>query len=66
MAFSQSDLDALQSAMAKGARRLKMGQEEVEFRSLAEMERMESRIKRELGLTAPRRIAYPTTESGWR
>lgn len=66
MAYTQSDLDALQSAMARGARRLKMNGEEVEFRSLSEMERLETRIKQDLGLVDARKPIRPVTSSGWR
>ena len=66
MAYTQSDLDALQSAMARGARRLKMDGEEVEFRSLDEMVRLETRIKRELGQSSAGRLMKPQTSTGWR
>jgi hypothetical protein len=66
MAYTAEDLAALQSAIARGARRLRMNGEEVEFRDLSEMERIEAKIKAELGLTTRRRIFNPTTESGWR
>lgn len=66
MAYSQDDLDTLQRAMAKGARRLRMNGEEVEFRDLAEMERLETKIKRELGQSSGKRILYPNTATGWR
>ncbi|WP_243612937.1 phage head-tail joining protein [Shimia aestuarii] len=66
MAYTQSDLDALQSAMARGARRLKMDGEEVEFRSLDEMMRLESRIKQDLGQANASRVIRPQTSTGWR
>jgi len=66
MAYSQGDLDALQASMAKGVRKARLGDEEVEFRTLSEMERMEAKIKRELGLTATSRTFQPVTKSGWR
>lgn len=66
MAYTQSDLDKLQAAMARGAKRLKMGDEEVEFRSLAEMQALEKQIKAALGLTSSRRTITPSTTSGWR
>lgn len=66
MAYTQSDLDALQSAIAKGTRRVRLNGEEVEFRDLKEMERIEAKIKGELGLTTAKRIRYPQTSSGWR
>ncbi|MFY0619030.1 phage head-tail joining protein [Shimia sp.] len=66
MAYSQTDLDRLQAAIAKGARKVRMGSEEVEFRSLAEMERTEQKIKRDLGHVKSGRIAQINTSSGWR
>lgn len=66
MAYTQSDLNALQKAMARGARRVKMNGEEVEFRSLKEMERLETRMKQELGLIESRKVIRPVTSSGWR
>lgn len=66
MAYTQTDLDELQRAIAKGARVVSFDGQRVEFRDLHEMERLEAKIKNELGLTAPRRIAYPQTETGWR
>lgn len=66
MAYTQTDLDRLQSAIAKGARRVKLNNEEIEFRSLAEMERLERKIQRELGSTTRNRVMTVQTESGWR
>ncbi len=66
MAYTADDLAALQSAIARGAKSLRMNGEEVEFRSLAEMERIEAKIKQELGLVTARRVFNPTTDSGWR
>ncbi len=66
MAYTQKNLDDLQSAMARGARKLRLGDEEVEFRSLDEMERMEAKIKREIGVTSTTRTFRPATKSGWR
>lgn len=66
MAYSQSDLDALQASIAKGARRVRIGPEEVEFRSLDEMLKLERRMKAELGLDTGGRLFTPQTSSGWR
>lgn len=66
MAFTQSDLDALRAAMAKGVRKVKMGDEEVEYRSLRDMERMEARIVSELSGSTSSRAFKPKTSSGWR
>lgn len=66
MAYTAEDLAALQSAIARGAKSLRMNGEEVEFRSLAEMERIEAKIKQELGLASTKRVFNPVTDSGWR
>lgn len=66
MAYSQSDLDALRAAIAKGARVVQMNGERVEFRSLAEMERIERKMMDELGQTTVSRLQRPITSTGWR
>lgn len=66
MAYTTEDLAALQRAIARGARVLEMGGEKVEFRSLREMERIEAKIKEELGQSSTRRVFNPSTDSGWR
>jgi len=66
MAYTSDDLASLQSAIAKGARRLRIGSEEVEFRSLDEMMRLEARMKRDLGQESGGRVVRPQTTSGWR
>lgn len=66
MAYTQADLDALQTSMAKGARRVKMNGEEVEFRSIEEMERTERRIKKALGQSSTTRLVTVSTKSDWR
>jgi hypothetical protein len=66
MAYTTDDLAALQRAIARGARVLEMAGERVEFRSLKEMERIEAKIKEELGQATGRRVFNPSTGSGWR
>jgi hypothetical protein len=66
MAYTQADLDRLQAAIAKGARRVRMNGEEVEFRDLNEMERIEAKIMREISTTNKSRIIHVSTVSGWR
>jgi len=66
MAYTQADLDRLQAAIAKGARRVRMNGEEVEFRDLKEMERIESKIMRAIATTKKSRIIPVSTVSGWR
>jgi len=66
MAYTQDDLDKLQAAMAKGATSLKLNGEEVVFRSLSEMERIETRMKQELGHVSSGRVTTISTSTGWR
>lgn len=66
MAYTQTDLDTLRATMARGLRRARINGEEVEFTSLAEMERLEQKMKRELGQGRTRRVAKIETSNGWR
>lgn len=66
MAYSQADLDALQAAMAKGVLRVKLDGEEVWYRSIDEMLKVERRIKIALGQISEQRLIMPVTSSGWR
>ena len=65
MAYTEQQLADLRSAMAKGARVFQMGNERVEFRSIAEMERVERRMMIDLGHASTRRVAKVTTSRGW-
>lgn len=66
MAYTQEDIDALKSAVARGATRLKMGDEEVQFPSLAEMRRQIKIMEAELagGAVGGMSINYPRTTRG--
>lgn len=66
MAYTQADLAKLQRAIANGVRKLRMGDEEVEYRSISEMERLEAKIKAELKGGKRSRIVQVGTKSGWR
>jgi hypothetical protein len=48
MAYTQSDIDALRSALAKGIRRARLNGEEVEFNSPSEMRRQLREMEAEL------------------
>lgn len=50
MAWTQTDLDTLEKAIATGATRVKYADKEVEYRTLAEMWQLRDQIKDELGL----------------
>jgi hypothetical protein len=64
MSYSIADRDALKAAIARGATRLRMGNEEVQYRSLAEMERILAKIEAELAPVAPSRRHYPAMTRG--
>ena len=66
MAYTQTDIDALKAAVAKGATRLRMNGEEVQYGSLAEMRRQIRVMEDELtgATTAGPRASYPLTSRG--
>lgn len=53
MAYTQTQLDTLNAAIAQGALKVKYGDKEVEYRSLTDMIRTKSLMEAELGLTKP-------------
>ena len=72
MAYTQSDLDALQAALAKGEKRVSFGDKTVEYRSVEELQAAIRQVKRELfeqavatGLwpSAPRQIRIHTRKA---
>lgn len=64
----QNDLDAIQSAKAKGVSSAQINGERVDFRSFDDMLRAEREIKIALGMdvTPRRRALHPQTRTGWR
>ena len=71
MAYTQSDLEALQAALAKGEKRVSFGDKTVEYRSVEELQAAIRQVKRDLfeqavatGLWpgAPRQIRITTTK----
>lgn len=66
MAWTQTDVDALKAAMAKGVRRLRMNGEEVEYGSLSEMRSVLAMMEAEVAGTSSATIAvvYPYTTRG--
>lgn len=71
MAYTQADLDALESALAKGERRVTFGDKTVEYRSVEELKAAIREVKRELdrlnsqaGLSprSPRQIRVTTNK----
>ena len=53
--YSQADLDALNSALATGARRVSYNGQTVEYRDLAEMQKVRDEMERELGHVTTKR-----------
>lgn len=66
MAYSQADIDALKAAVARGATRLRMGDEEVQYASLSEMRRQIGVMEAELAgqKTGALTISTPRTLRG--
>lgn len=53
--YSQADLDALNQALATGARRVTYNGQTVEYRDLHEMQKVRDEMERELGLVRTKR-----------
>jgi hypothetical protein len=65
MAWTTTDLEKLERAMATGARRVKFGDVEQEFRSLTEMRSLRDEMRKELGLVSSgSRRVYPEFDKG--
>jgi hypothetical protein len=64
MAYTQSDLDRLQRAIARGVKTVTYNGETVVYTSLDDMLRAERRIKQELGLTGNSLRRYVTVDKG--
>lgn len=70
MAYTEADLAALRAAKASGARVVRYADgKSVEYRTLAEMERIEATIAEELtaptGNVVPRRLEISTDRGFW-
>lgn len=50
LTFTQENLNALEQAIAEGAKRVKYSDKEIEYRSLEEMLKIRDLMKKELGL----------------
>lgn len=65
MAFTQSQLDAIESAIGDGTLTVKYADKEVTYRSLNEMLRIRDLIKQSLGQTSSSASrVYPITSKG--
>lgn len=64
MAYSQDDIDALQMAIASGAKKVKFSDRETEYRDLAEMKQILNEMK--ASVSGKRREPYrPTYSRGY-
>lgn len=66
MAYTQAEADLLRSNLAKGIMRGRLGDEEVQFTSPAEMRTQLSIMEKELsgGRTGGMTVSYPKTSRG--
>jgi hypothetical protein len=66
MAFTEVDITALKAAIAQGALRVRFGEREVTYRSLAEMKEilgmMESEVAVSDGRTRTRQVRFQTSK----
>lgn len=59
MSYTQEDIDRLKASMAKGISKARIGDEEVNFRSLAEMQAQLNRMIAEVSPASNSRSVYP-------
>jgi collagenase-like PrtC family protease len=59
VSYTQTDIDRLRSAIAKGASQVKMGEEQVTFRSLAEMRSLLAEMEAAVAGQTSSRQHYP-------
>ncbi len=65
MAFTQAQLDALESAIAEGVTKVKYEDKEVTYRSLEEMQRIRNLMRDSLGASDNSgAMRYPTYSKG--
>lgn len=64
MSYTTEQRDALKAAIARGVTRLRMGNEEVQYRSLDEMRRILADMDAELAPAAATRRHYPSFTRG--
>ncbi|MEE3046646.1 MAG: hypothetical protein VX620_15460 [Pseudomonadota bacterium] len=65
MAWTQTDLDNIERAMAQGTRKVVIEGKEVEYRSLEEMIKVRNLIKTSLGTTSVTKRRYATFSRGF-
>lgn len=66
MAYTQADIDRMKANLAKGLTRAKVGDEEVQFASMADMRRQLNIMEAELGGSGSggMSVSYPRTTRG--
>jgi hypothetical protein len=64
MSYTAEDRDQLKAAIAKGATKMRLGNEEVTFRSLKEMRETLALIETELAVSPTPRRHYPVMTRG--
>lgn len=64
MAWTQDDLTKLDKAIAKGARKIKFKDDEIEFQDLESMLKLRKAMRKELGLDKRDRRATPSFDKG--
>lgn len=65
MSYTQAHLDALRAALVSGATRVTYEGRTVEYRTIADLERVIATVERSLGLRGPAsRITYPEVTRG--
>ncbi|MFT6460692.1 MAG: hypothetical protein ACJA0Y_000181 [Maricaulis maris] len=62
--YAQADLDALNAAIATGARVVSYNGQRVEYQSLADMKSVRTEMERELGVTTRRRQSRAVFKGG--
>lgn len=64
MAWTQTDLDAIERAIATGARRVRFQTHEVEYQSISEMLKARDVIKTEINATFRPGVSFAEYEGG--
>ena len=65
MAYTQTQLNDLEAAIAEGALSVAMNGRQITYRSLDDMERIASKIRRELATTNTAKVYAPTFDRGY-
>ena len=62
MAYSQTDLDTINAALASGKRRLRIDNREVEYHSISQLLKVKEDIQNELAIEATQTGARPMAD----